>query len=201
MTLENKDFQLVALAGYGQRLAKIPDGFDSDVNDYLKSLRRGLVLSVEGNYYFNDTWGTGLKYSFFSSNKDFSSSGFGPFIRDEIQIHYVAPQVLVRTVSKNGKHMFISALGIGYTVYNDDVFADQQEINLTGNSIAFNTDIGYEFQFNDYAAFVIRVGLTSGSLNKLTSKGENGSQTIELEGDDRESLTRLDFMGGFRIKL
>ncbi|MDV7139344.1 hypothetical protein R3X28_10680 [Maribacter sp. TH_r10] len=88
--LVNKGFQLVALAGYGQRLAKIPDGFDSDVNDYPKSLRKGFTLNAEGNYYFNDTCETGLKYSFFSSNKDFSSSGFGPFIRDEIQIHNVA---------------------------------------------------------------------------------------------------------------
>lgn len=206
-TLPNKDFQFVLSTGYGQRIAKIPENTTPDLKPYLKTLRSGLTIAAEGNYFFNDTWGVGVKYNRFSLNKSYTVSSQDLLLNenifdDTIRIQHIGPQLITKLPFANKKQLFFSALGFGYTAFEQKSITNNNTTSqITGSKLNLSADLGYEFLFTDNIALVLKVGLISGSLTEITLEDEFGTSTIELRDDQKISLTRLDFLGGIRINI
>lgn len=190
-------------AGGGFRSADIYETGSEDVDDFLKKLKNGFHLSLGAIRYWGEYFGAGVEYSLFkashSMNDIHASGGVIGKTKNNTSIHYVGPSFNMRFASHRNLNAFVISMGIGYLGYKDKLDMDGQSITFTGGNIGYTTSIGYDIALSEKAALGFKLSIVSGSLSKMKFSLGPQQETLELEGDERENLSRINISVGLRF--
>lgn len=185
--------------GLSYRTAELNSSVPGDLRDYARKLKSGLNYAISYSGFFSETSGMGVKWSLHSS-KNSESNYFIPQSRvrteisDHILITYFGPYYTSRVISSNNGNPWLFNVGIGYLGYRNNAKVGS-EFTLRGQTVGLNLDIGHDFMLSKKHALGLQVSYIAGRLTKM----QNGSQTIELDEGNYESLHRLDVTFGLRF--
>ena len=208
---QNQKIRIGAEAGYAYRIASLPDGIDPVVEDYFKDLKSGFHWGLNAHYFTSEFLGFGVNYtSFYSSNASneiattFEDGTVEVGIKDEISIHLIAPSVVSRLRSQDGKHSLISRLSVGYMRYINEEQLGQRSFKTTGGTLGLEAKADYDFGLSEWFFIGVGISFSAGSISEV-EVSENGGpmRTVNLEDEsgERESLSRINITGGLRVLL
>ena len=195
--------------GYSYRFGEVSDNLPNDVKEYAKDLKNGTTLYISAGYFIQETWGLGAYFSRFSSDNSGritspTDSNAKVDTRDDINITFIAPQFLYRSLSANNKHSLLSTFSIGYLGYKDDGIVGGNSLEITGGTVGIGVGLNYDFHITPSFAIGAGANFIAGSVSKLKVSVNGQSQTLEVEefsGEDRENLSRINLSAGIRFYL
>lgn len=192
--------------GFSYETAKVSDNVPSDFLDYIKDLKSGYHYGGDITYYFSEPLGVGLKFNQFkSSNKvdiyiddDYGNRTYGE-MSDHISISFLGPMFSTRLLNSSKKNAFLINLAMGYMGYSDDKVIGNYNYDITGSSFGMALDFGYDVGISDKLSLGFQVSLLSGSLSKYKQDDGISVETVNLDKDNYENLSRIDFSVGLRF--
>jgi opacity protein-like surface antigen len=197
-------FRISLQGGWSYRLGKVAD-VQTELKEYIKGLKSGFHLGVDGGFFFNRNYGCGLKYAYFNTNNELDNvtvtDRFGQqktgLMKDNIHIHYIAPAFYSRFPVADNKLVFLAGASIGYLRYVDNaVLVD--DMTITGGTVGLGLDFGADYMITPHFGVGANLGLIGGSLNKVKYNDGTGEVDVDLEDGQRENLSRLDISAGVR---
>jgi len=198
-------FRVAINVGWSYRIAKIADDVPSDYKQYLKGLKSGLNYGIDLSYYFSEQFGFGIQYcNNWSKNETNITATFPDgsvidgIMSDNISINYIGPYFSMRLLDAKQKNSFLMDLGMGYTGYRDDAVIISA-FSMKGNCLGFNMSIGYDIGISKKFALGFKLAYLSGSLRQIEVFDGVQTETIQLDADSYESLSRIDLSIGFRF--
>ncbi|HVI44219.1 MAG TPA: hypothetical protein VM802_05100 [Chitinophaga sp.] len=201
-------FRFAINGGYSYRLAKISPDLNSEARNYFKKLKSGFNVSADVLYYFNESLGAGIKYSRFQTSKsdvllvDVPNSGrMRTTVGDNMAFNFFAATFATRFYNKKQTNFFYANLSLGYLNYYDDGWVHIQKAKLTGGTVGFGWDLGYDVRITRRLSAGAQLSLISGKLSSITREDGYGRTKVQLEGDQKESLSHLNISAGIRWNL
>lgn len=203
-----KDYEKIRISvngGYSYRFAKISGSVPDEYHDYMKKLKSGHHFSADAAYFLSESIGLGLKFSQFNSKENFGTiftdlDGDGITdtgkMNDNISISFIGPMIASQIPSANSKNALFSNLAIGVLSYKDNGNLIIP-VELKGSTLGLVGEIGYQVGIAKNLSAAFTFSYTLGTLTKIESTTLGNTTTIELDGDDRENLGRIDFSIGF----
>lgn len=196
--------------GYSRWLAKNTDGASDALSSYEDGLKNGVGYSADVAYYFNKSWGVGIKYHGFNSSNsmnDYSITStdgttYTGEISDKEWIQYVGPYASYRYIfPDNKKAAWYINLGLGYAFYHDKGVTPVENLTITGHSFGVFSNIGYEYSLTPCIALGFEVGCNINKLSKYKSDDGSTTETVSLDSDEKISLSTLDVAVGLRYNI
>lgn len=187
-------------AGPSIRTGSTPKGLNSEQSNYIKDLKSGSSYDISAYYLKDEKSGFGLKYNVYKSsgslaNQDLTApngdTGNGT-ASDDITITFIGAAGIIY-----GKGFFALdnvgfEMALGYIGYVDKaVILDNYTIK--GGNLGISTTLGYQFGITKNIAIGPSISFTGGVLNQIKVEGDNYSETIKFEENEKESLYRFDF--------
>lgn len=201
---EHGNWSLALHGGYSYRLGAIGD-VDQGLREYLMQLKSGFCLGTNLYYYPIEEVGFGLKGSLHRAK----ASGYayvltpgGSYkysdVSDNISIWFIGPSLGLRYFRPNNEDSWIVNCALGYVNYTDHLVADGS-YTLTGHTVGLNSEIFYDMQFANKTGLQIGISTYLANLFKYRLDDGNTIETIELQEEEYESLTRIDLTIGLRF--
>ena len=196
-------FRFSVNGGIGYNTGRLADNLSGDFEDYANELRWGKQFSSDAAYFFSESFGLGVKYTYFNSSNemndismDFDRDGLIDFgdLSDDISVNFIGPVFFTRFLSMDKSKGLFSNIGLGYLGYKDsgEVFGLNAE--LTGSTIGMVGDLGYQFAVSEDLSLGITLSYTLGALTKVDQTIGDYSVSVDLE--ESESLSRIDLSVG-----
>jgi hypothetical protein len=207
--IDNKEkyphFRVALNGGWSYRLAKLSNDIPSDFEEYSKDLKSGYNYGLDLSYYFSEHAGFGLKYSDFNSKNEIdivstypdNSTQYGK-MSDNISINFIGPFFSSRFLNANKKNSLIMNIGIGYLGYNNNAVLIS-DYKIKGSTVGFCWDIGYDIGLSENFALGFQFSYTAGTLTEYELSDASKIQTIKLDKNNYESLSRIDLSIGLRF--
>jgi len=208
--LENyKDYPRIRIAlsgGLSFMTGKVSDDVPSDFRDYVQELKSGNNIGGEVTFFITETIGFGARYNLFSSShqldriyiEDADGNVTYGKMSDDLKIKFIAPSFTVRLLNYNKKNAFLFSAAIGYIDYvNDKVIIES--FKMTGNTVGFGLDIGYDIGLSENLALGLQVSLITGALSEYTFDYGSSQQTFKLPAGSYENVSRFDLSIGLRF--
>lgn len=203
-------FRIGLHGGWSYRTAKISDKATADERDYLKGLKAGYHYGANAVFFFNDKWGAGIEYSGFRAGNEADiwrqDSAFvvrTGKLKSDMTISFIGPSFCGRDIfGQNENIHLVGTFALGYLSYKDNatVFDDYL---ITGGTVGAMFSFSFDVALQKNIFLGVQASLLGGSLSKLTYKNiaTGTTETIEMEEDSRENVSRIDLSGGIRINL
>lgn len=190
MSLAQSKISIIPAIGYGWRTAENPDGLSRQEEDYIKGLKSGLTVDISAYYNLKENMGLGLKFS------NFSASSSGMFTATDSQgqtisanlstddtITFFGPAFMFANFSENTPHKLLIDIALGVITYTSKTAG----ITGKGSNLGAEMNIAYQYEITKHIYLGPKLGLTGGTLSKMTVNG----QTVNL-GDSKEGLSRVN---------
>jgi hypothetical protein len=199
--------RLAAQGGWSYRIAKTPEGMSSLLEEYVKDLKSGYNLGADFSYFINEGIGLGFKYNYYKSNNhmddvyieyDDGTMDYG-IMEDNIAINFYGPGFYTRSLSSNHNNALIAAISLGYISYKNEAVFITEDFTIEGSSFGMVLDLGYDIGISDDMAIGLQLSFTLGTLSKLEVDYGSHTETIELDPDNYENLSRIDLSIGLRF--
>jgi hypothetical protein len=199
-------YRIALNGGWSYRIAKLADNIPADMKQYMKELNSGYQFGLDASYYFTQELGAGLKYSSHLSNNSIDNALFELSdgstvegrIANDIRIDFVGPFFSARRSLPNNRHSLLVNFGLGYMSYRDDGTL-LTNFTAQGNTLGLCGDISYDISLTNNFAIGLQLSYLAGSLQEYELTHGGHTQTIKLENDKKESLSRIDFSLGLRF--
>jgi hypothetical protein len=199
-------FRLALNGGYSRRIAKIGENVPVYYEDYVTGLRPGFHYGLDMTFYTTETFGLGVKglvshHNNFMDNVNLRlPNGLSQYgeMGDNIMIYLLAPAMSIRVFDMNTKNALVMNVGMGYLGYHNDVILID-DYDIDGGTVGFAFDFGYDISISENLAIGLQMSMVIGSITKFNLSDGNTSETIELEPEDYENLSRLDLTIGLRF--
>ena len=198
-------FSFRAYTGYGRRINKISPELNAFQRQHIKRIMNGWVYGLDGTFFMESGYGIGFRYqTMFSSSADYAvvEDDEGSYIegtlKDDVYITFIGPLFSGRSDSKNGKHIFISNVGLGALLYKDNgTFQDYKE-RISGVTLGYNCNLSYSYLVTDHLSLGADLSYTTGVLKELNYTSGNLTNTVTLDKDHREGLAQIALSVGAR---
>jgi hypothetical protein len=201
-------FRIAVTGGYSYRVGKLPSGLPGETRDYMKKLKSGFNIGADVQYYFNETWGVGIKYLRFQA----SGSGVIPVetpdgrvrasTADNIGISFYGPTFSGRLyTAKDNSQTFIFGVSLGYLHYKDNGRVAAYPVTITGGTVGSGLDAGYDIRIARKLYVGAQISYMTGTLNKYTVTQGGQSETRDLKDEEKENLSHLGISAGLRLHL
>ncbi|MDR1347133.1 MAG: autotransporter outer membrane beta-barrel domain-containing protein [Prevotellaceae bacterium] len=199
-------FRFALNGGWSYRTAKIVD-IQPDFKEYARDLKSGFHYNMDMFYYFTEMFGVGLKYNnaLFSNEinnvqvtYDDGSTKYGK-MSDNIQINFIGALFSGRFFNAKKKNCWLTDIGLGYLGYKDKITLVSDTQTLKGNTLGFYVSVGYDIGISKNFALGFQLSVVTGSLNQFKLTDGNRTETIKLEKDKYENLSRIDLSIGLRF--
>lgn len=199
-------FRAAINGGWSYRVAKLADNIPSDFERYMKDLKSGYHYGLDLSYYFSEQLGIGLKYYVYKSKNSIDDiyvtrpdgSTQNGKMSDDISIDFIGPFFSTRLLNATKKNSLILNLGIGYMGYKDKTVLIT-DYTIKGNTLGLCWDIGYDIGISENLAIGFQFSYMIGTLTKYELFDGTKTETIKLEKDNYESLSRIDLSIGLRF--
>lgn len=204
---EPPHFRFTLSGGYSYRLGKIPENFPAETKSYMRKLKSGFNVSADALYYFNETFGAGAKYSRFQRNhSDVTTINYGggtmrTNVADNISINFIAATFATRVFNFKKTNSFHANLSVGYLGYKDKGFVYRDHMTLTGGTVGFGWDMGYDIRISRKLSAGAQASLITGKLSSVTREDASGRSTITLKDDQKENLSHVNLSLGLRLNI
>lgn len=189
-----------AFVGYGRRLNKVNSNLNLFEKEHVKRLLNGVLFGCDFLYYFNSTKGRGVGFRYqvlHSTSSDAAAFTYENGTTEEgvwtetVNISFIGPLYSERSVSRNGKHLLISNVGLGLLLYRDNSKFKKDNTNGTGSNLGYTCDLNYSYFVTDKLSIGAALSLTVGSVGSLRVSDGNKTETIELSKENREGLLHM----------
>nr|WP_295870697.1 outer membrane beta-barrel protein [uncultured Chitinophaga sp.] len=205
---ETPRFRVVVNGGYSYRIGKLPSGFSEETRDYMKKLKSGFNIGADVQYYFNDSWGIGLKYLRFQASGSAvipvqTPTDYGRAVTsDNIGISFYGPTFLGRIyTTKDNSQAFIIGASLGYMRYRDNGKVADYGVVITGGSLGSGVDVGYDIRIARKLYAGAQFSYLAGNLHKYTIRQGNQTTTRDLKDGEKEDLSHISLSAGLRFHL
>jgi hypothetical protein len=203
----SKKWMIRINGGYSYRVAKLHSDVPSNMVEYMKELKSGYHLSGDITYFISKGYGIGLKYSTFRASNELSNmfliyddgshSRVGT-ISDDINISFYAPSIVFRLSNKKNTNDLVFTSSTGILHYKNEATAIDPYL-ITSFTLGYQIGLGYSIKTSEYMAIGFKVSYLGGTLVSLNIDDGSIVETVKLEPEYYESLSRLDFSVGFRF--
>jgi hypothetical protein len=191
--------------GWSNRVAKLPDNIPSDFEQYMKDLKSGYHFGLDLSYYLSEQLGLGIKFYNYRSKNEINNiyltlpNGTAQFgkMSDDISINFIGPFVSTRLFDANKKNSFLFSLGMGYMGYTDKAVLIS-DFKIKGSTVGLCWDIGYEIGSSNFPIGV-QISYMIGTLTQFDLSHGAYTETVKLEKENYESLSRIDLSVGLRL--
>ncbi|MBV6647706.1 MAG: hypothetical protein KI790_19765 [Cyclobacteriaceae bacterium] len=179
--------------GWGFRTGQLVETNNSVLDEYLRQLKNGLSFGASMEIFINSQSSIGVKASQFQKKNSGDISGVGS-ISDNIRIRYIGPYYGMSNKLVSGP-IFHYHFGLGYMSYYNDARDNGTVVVIEGETFGLEAALGIDIPVSQNMAIGFTAAFTAGTLTSLTRNG----QTIKLQSDQYESLSRFDLTVGLRI--
>lgn len=183
---------------------------EDQAEKYYNDLRTGIYGSGDITWMLTQRIGLGLRYKFY----DTSGSVEGFFdLQDGINIYYstYSEHIYVNftgvslyysePLGRNQKFNIYIAYAAGLAHYRNEAESFQGHLLLTGNAFGVDGALGLEYLINPSIAVGAELSAFSALLRKIEITDGFTIETIELENDNFENLSRVELSLGVRFYL
>ncbi len=163
-------------------------------------------MGADLTYFLNEPIGAGLKFGLFKSSNSLSniyrdnadgSRSYGS-MSDDVSVFFIGPAFTTRIMAHDKRNAFLMNMALGYIGYsNDKVIIDKYK--MTGNTIGLVFDLGYDFGLSENLSLGVQVSMITGTLTKYDWTDGFTTESVELDNDEYESLSRIDLSVGLRF--
>ena len=197
---KKKGFMLGIAVGYSHRIAKISEGLPDELEKYIRKLKSGFALKIDAAYFFGRYFGLGAKYSMAYSGNRLSNISFQDQkgniivgdIADHISMHFMGLHLTSRGGPRSGNGHFLPGITLGYTAYQNKATVIDA-FTLTSGTFSVGVDLVAEFKVGRGTYLGFGADYITGILNHYNYKDATPSDTITMEGDARDNLSRIEF--------
>ncbi len=207
---EKKDYKIFGLTlsgGWSRMIAKLPGDLPKEVEKYSNELRNGFHLDADIKYYLSDKVGLGVKYRRYNTRNEIANIGmvidentvrFGK-MSDDITVQLIGPSLGARLpLGQGGTGLTLNyALGI-ITFKNNATLID--EYVVTGTTAGSCFSAGIESWINEQLGWGLGASLMSGTLMQMTVDDGTRRETIKLEEEEYENISRLDISARLMLR-
>lgn len=205
---EFESFQISVDGGFSYELARNPESIPDDLIAYYKDLKSGFNIGTSFTYNLFETFGIGIKYKCFMSSNYLdnaylmSSSGTMKYgiLSDNLRVSFYGPSFSYRTLKGHHKSIFYSDYYAGYIRYRNDAIVLNPAM-ITGNTIGYGMDTGCDIELSENFLLGFQASFFAGGIRKFRVDDGVNVKTVNLEKGSYESLYRIDFSIGLRLKL
>lgn len=199
-------FRVALSGGLSFMTGKISHDVPSDFREYVRELKSGNNFGGEASFFISETFGFGGRYNVLWSShsldkisvEDMDGNVTYGRMSDDLKITFIGPSFSLRLLNYNKQNAFLFSLAIGYLDYvNDKVIIES--FQMTGNTVGFGLDLGYDIGLSDHLAIGIQASLITGALSEYTFNYGSSKQTFKLEQGGYENISRFDLSIGLRF--
>ncbi len=186
-------------------------GFTLDnVKSYYSDLKLGISFTGDAAWMITPDYGAGIRYKFMTT-----SAGTEGFIdpQDGIHIYYTSYDEKIYVnyggvaffyrlpAGKSESLVLTSSLSLGLATYRNEAGYLRQNLLLTGKNIGADFSLGLEYFFSRHLSAGAELSAFYSTLKKVEVSNGSESVTVDLDKDNIENLSRLDFSAGIKIYL
>ena len=182
----------------------------SEAKSYYRDLKLGYHTNGSLTYLITPEYGAGIKYSFFST-----SAGIESFVDPQDGVHLIYAsyneQIYVNYVGavfyaqqafgNNNKFLLNSACSFGLATYRNEAAYLKEYYLITGRNIGTDVSIGFEYFINRKISVGADLSVLFSSIRKMEITDGINSNTIDLDKENYENLSRIGFSAGIRFYL
>lgn len=169
-------------------------------------MKSGYHLGGDVNYFFSEALGAGVKYTVFKSQNsldnvyytDLDGTVIPGKMSDDLSVTFIGPSFSSRIFNVDKTNALLMSLSIGYLGYKDEKVL-VTPARITGNTVGFVFEIGYDIGIAENLALGFQLSLLSGALSQIEWSDDSGTQVIKLESGQYEGLSRIDLSIGLRF--
>lgn len=186
-------------------------GFDAvKAKSYYRDLKTGWTANADLTFMITPDIGTGFKYKFFYT--DGNTEGYidpqdGVHLLyinygERIFVNYYAPQVYYQTYLNAAEtYRMTTTYSFGLTTYRNEAEYLSDYLLLTGKNFGTDASINLEYYITDNLSLGAELSAFYSMLRKVKITDGSNSQTIDLDKEDYENLSRLELSIGIRFYL
>jgi hypothetical protein len=187
----------------------VSQGFTpSQAKSYYKDMKWGIVTNADLICMITPNYGAGIKYKFFNTSSNlegFLDTEYEMYliyatIKEQIYVNYIGSSYFYQqTVGSQKSFTLNSTLSIGLTTYRNEAKYINSYSLITGNNFGCDISLGLEYFITRHFSIGADLSTFYSSIRKLKISDGSITTTVDLEKDNYENLSRLDFSFGIRF--
>jgi hypothetical protein len=200
-----------AIVGPSRLLEKAPDSLTTQLKDYINKLRSGWHYGFETEYFFNEHFGIGAKYTRFNTRQEVDSIVVEIFskiyyfeLSSAMSIHNVSPMVYGRLPLLHNKLSVISGIGPAWLFYRNIGKAIGDTAMLKGSSPGLSASLRVSYEIIPNLNVGLQGSYIYAILKEFTKDDGTTQQVVKLEKEYYQNISRIDLSFGvfytFRLK-
>lgn len=201
-------FRIAVNGGWSYRVAKLSGNIPPEFEQYQKELKSGYNLGVDLTYFISEPFGVGFKYNNFKSKNEIDNiyitypNGYTEYGKmcDNISINFIGPIFSTRLLNANKKNALLLNFGLGYMGYKNEAVL-VSDFTMKGSTLGISWDVGYDIGLTDNLSIGAQFSFLMGTLMEYELSDGLTTETIKLDKDGYESLSRIDLSLGLRYNL
>ncbi|MBK7029114.1 MAG: outer membrane beta-barrel protein [Bacteroidales bacterium] len=192
--------------GYSNLLLDISFDLGDEFANYLKRLKSGYHLGIEGQYFFNPYLGANISVTGFYTREHqdslTASNGFFTIkgnIKDQMRIYTVTPMVVGRYSFHNRPEI---CLGVGpaYLNYRNEGKALTDSATFTGSAAGLSSMIEIDYALTSRFSLGASSTYTHSVLKRINKITVAGTELMILNQDEYQDISRIDVSFHLRYK-
>lgn len=204
---EPKKMVLSFNGGYSRRLGEISKEVLPQYIEHMKSIKNGYNFGLDFSGFPSEVVGAGIKFSMFRASDmrtiQYIDEEYDRPVTHNVNDVYtmplVGPMLATRFHSEDMRKVILANLSFGYMGFTNKGGDAFSSIKCKGGTVYLSMDLGFDYWFNLNGAIGFKLSLISGSLSRYTLERDGKKELHNLEKDERENLSRIDFSIGIRF--
>jgi len=186
--------------GYSLLLSRVNPSVPASLRPHVEKLRHGYNVRAELAYFPWNHFGFGLDYGFYGTTartahasfyNHLSSAWYSGLIYDNVKSHFIGAGLQSRHRAGGGTFLHY-AITMGYVSYLNDAYAGR-DLRISGSTFGMNYRLGLEFDVGSNVSLGLSFIYAFAVLSELEINDGLYSRNVQLQGDNKESLGRLEF--------
>lgn len=189
-----------ALAGQGLDAGK--------AKSYYRNLKTGWTANADLTFMITPAVGAGFKYKFFYTSGNVEGyfdpqdglnlvyANYG----ERIFVNYYSPVLYYQEyIGRSESLKLTSAYSLGLTTYRNEAETLISYYLLEGKCFGTDATLGLEYFFTNKLSAGADLSIFLATMRKITMNDGQNTQTLELDKENYENLSRLEFSIGIRF--
>ncbi|MDZ7634733.1 MAG: hypothetical protein U5L72_10065 [Bacteroidales bacterium] len=175
---------------------------------YYSDLKSGWYGNADATWLINDRFGAGLKYKFFNTSAE-TEGYFDPgdtytlyfaTFRENIFVNYAGVLIFYQEpIGKKGVFSLYSTYSLGMAFYRNEFEFFYGNMLITGNALGMDGSLGMEYRITPLISAGTELSIFSATIRKVNITDGEMNETMELEKDNYENLSRVELSLGIRF--
>jgi len=181
-----------------------------DAESYYRNLKTGIYGSSDITWMLTQRIGLGLRYKLFGTSGSVEGffdpqDGFNIFYStysEHIYVNFAGASLLYsEPLGSRQKFRIYAAWAAGVALYRNEAESFQGNFLITGNSFGMDGALGLEYLINPSLAVAAELSTFNALLKKIEMTDGSETETLELEKENYENLSRFELSLGIKFYL